>query len=79
MGEVPYVPTPEREAGLRSEAFDAGYWAWKNRHGEDKPVDVFPPKTLIALTRTAYEVAIVQQSYVDGLAHALAQEKSPCH
>lgn len=79
MGDVPYVPTAEREAGLRGEAFDAGFWAWKNRNDTDRPVDVFPPRTVTALTRTAYELAVVQQSYVDGIAHAIAQEKSPCH
>jgi hypothetical protein len=79
LGEVPYVPTPEREAGLRGEAFDAGFWAWKNRADGEGPIDVFPPATLTALTRTAYERALVQEAYVNGLVTGVAQEKSPCH
>lgn len=79
MGELPYVPTPEREAGLKSEAFEAGFWAWKNRVEGDGPVDVFPPKALTSLTKTPYELAIVQEAYVNGVMTAIIQEKSPCH
>lgn len=79
MGEMPYVPTPEREAAIKGEAFDNGFWAWKNRVEGDGPVDVFPPKSLIALTKTPYELAIVQEAYVNGVMTAIIQEKSPCH
>ena len=79
LGEVPYVPTPEREAGLKAEAFEAGFWAYKNRQEGDGPIQVFPPATLNALARTDYERALVQEAYIGGLVTAVAQEKSPCH
>lgn len=79
MGDVPYVPTAEREAALKSEAFDAGYWVWKNRSDGETPIDVFPPRTLTALTRSPYEFAIVQRAYIEGITTAIAQEKCPCH
>lgn len=79
MGEIPYVPTKEREAGLKSEAFEAGFWAWKSRVEGDGPVEVFPSKALTSLTNSPYEFAIVQRAYIDGLATAIAQEKCACH
>jgi hypothetical protein len=79
LGEVPYVPTPEREATLKAHAFDAGYWVWKNRADGEGPVDVFPPAILTALARTAYERAIIQEAYVNGLVTGVAQEKSTSH
>lgn len=78
-GLVPFdIPTFERVEHITQLAFDTGYWAWRNRADYEGPVYADPPEHLAAEAQSPYEASLMLKAYIDGLATAIAQEKSPC-